>query len=95
MVQIALPIVAPGRHCLRHVAITCAPCLASWPGDSSLQLARRLGRELVTWQNCQLWPLLPNLKQASTIPALLLFTVISPVLQSLLIHSKTGTVELV
>ena len=67
MVQIALPMNVPGMHGLRHVAVTCAPCLASWPNETSLQLARSLGRELVTWQNCQLWPLLPNLKQASAI----------------------------
>lgn len=66
LVQIALPMVTPGWHNLHHVAITCAPCLASWPGDSALQLAKTLGMELVTSQDCQLWPLLPQLKQVSS-----------------------------
>ena len=41
-VQMALHMVVPGKHDMRHVSITCAPCLASWPSDSSLRLARRL-----------------------------------------------------
>ncbi len=65
-VQVALPMVVPGRHNLSHVAVTCALPLASWPGDPCLQLAKSLARELVTWQSCQLWPQLPNLNQVST-----------------------------
>ncbi len=95
MMQIALPMAAPGKHGLRHVAVTCAPCLASWPEESSLRLARCLGRELATWQTCQLWPLLPNLKQASAIPPPVRCKVVSRALQALMTHSETGAVELV
>lgn len=55
----------PGQHNLSHIAVTCALPLAKRTSDPRLQLAKSLAGELVTWQNCQLWPHLPNLNQVS------------------------------
>ncbi|CAL5224104.1 g6735 [Coccomyxa viridis] len=63
--QVAMPMMVPGQHNLSHIAVTCALPLAKRTSDPRLQLAKSLAGELVTWQNCQLWPHLPNLNQVS------------------------------